>query len=125
MAEMKGYDYKTVFETMNKISIEKDVDLDREGILPNELLLFFKDYCQIGLVYNDPSNVSSYIDKGIPVAAVTCTTPYHMVTIIGYDRNNYYTAAGNGEGNATIYSKDQLNCCDYLYIFNKTKIPNK
>ena len=48
-----------------------------------------------------------------------------MVTIIGYDRDHYYTAAGNANGDVTIYAKSQLICSDYFYIFNTTNIPFK
>ena len=125
MAEMKGYDYDIVFKTLDDIANKAGIDLDIKGI-PKELVSdFFKEYCLIGAGNNTPSNVASFIDKGILVAAITCTEPYHMVTIIGYDNNNYYTASGDGSGKTTIYQKDQLNCHDYIYFFNRTKTPNR
>jgi uncharacterized CHY-type Zn-finger protein len=125
MAELKGYDYDNVFEAMDKIAKKKNIDPENEGIPFSLVSTFFKDYCQIGTGYNDPSNIASCINKGEPVAVVTCTSPYHMVTIIGYDGNNYYTASGDSSGDAIIYSKDQLTCFDYFYIFNTTNIPLK
>lgn len=123
MAEMKGYDYDRVFEALDRIAKKGKRNLNIEGIGLSELSTFFREYCQIGAGYNDPAKIAGYIDRGIPVAAVTCTTPYHMVTIIGYDHDYYYTAAGDGSGNVTIYSKDQLSCFDYFYLYNTTNIP--
>ena len=125
MAELKGYDYDVACRAMDEIAKLKRRNLKIEGIYPNELLTFFQDYCQIGKDYNKPSNVAFYINQGIPVAIETCTTPYHMVTIIGYDGDYYYTAAGDGNGDATIYAKTQLSCTDFLYFFNTTNIPYK
>ena len=125
MAQLRGYDYDVVCDAMDRIAKAKDIDLEVDGIDPGELSTFFQNYCQIGTDDNNPSNVSSYIDKGIPVALVTCATPYHMVTVIGYDRDHYYTAAGDVNGDVTIYAKSQLICSDYFYVFNSTNIPFK
>lgn len=124
MAELKGYNYKNALDIMNGIADEKGLDLDVDGIDPSDVSTFFQNYCQIGEDYNIPRNVAFYVDQGIPVAVVTCDTPYHMVTIIGYDNDYYYTAAGDKNGDARIFAKGQL-CCSPLYIFNSTKTPYK
>ncbi len=125
MAEMKGYDYETVFNALCETAMEEGVDIREDGLLPKEVLAFFNDYCQIEADFNTASNVASYVNQGIPVAVITCTGGPHMVTIIGYDRYNYYTAAGNGMGYATVYPKTEFNCHEFIYIFNKTKTPYK
>jgi len=98
MAQLRGYDYDVVCDAMDRIAKAKRRDLDVDGIEPSELSTFFQNYCQIGTDDNNPSNVSSYIDKGIPVALVTCATPYHMVTIIGYDRFLQYVKQSSNHG---------------------------
>ncbi len=123
MAEMEGCDYETVFKTMDDIAKEKGIRFEKNGIPRKELLTFYKDYCQIDTGLNYASNVASYIDKGIPVAVLTCTGLSHMVTIIGYDGFYYYTAGGNST--VTIYNKNAFNCSELFYIFNRTKTPNR
>ena len=49
----------------------------------------------------------------------------HMVTIIGYDNNFYYTAAGNKKGHATVYPKGEFYEYGYFYSLEKIKTPNK
>lgn len=124
MAELKGYNYDNACEVMDRIAKSKYFDLEKKGIPSKELLVFFQDYCQIDTDYNKPWNVSFYVDQGIPVAIITCSSPYHMVTVIGYDNKYYYTAAGDGNGDVAVFSKSELDCGS-LYIFNSTNTPYK
>lgn len=117
--EMGEFNYDTAFNRMDDIAKQKGRDFEFEGIYPDETTTFFEDYCNVEKEEFEPSVVESHIDQGIPVAVVSCTIPPHMVTIIGYDNNFYYAAAGNNKGNATVYPKGDFYIHGYSYSIFK------
>ena len=125
MSELKGNDYATAYEVLTKIAIDKDYHLDdyRKGGIPLcDAITIFDSYCELAHGNYDESVIQSYIDKGSAVALVSLDNPPHMVTVIGYDNDFYYTAAGEANGNVTIYSKNALMGSGYIY-FNTIKVP--
>ena len=125
MSELKGNDYATAYEVLTKIAIDKDYHLDdyRKGGIPLcDAITIFDSYCELSHGNYDESVIQSCIDKGIAVALVSLDNPPHMVTVIGYDNDFYYTAAGEANGNVTIYSKNALMESGYIY-FNTIKVP--
>lgn len=48
----------------------------------------------------------------------------HMVTIIGYDKDFFYTSDGSSNGDVTIYDKKEIDY-KYIYLINKLKTPYK
>ena len=125
MSELKGNDYATAYEVLTKIAIDKDYHLDdyRKGGIPLcDAITIFDSYCELSHGNYDESVIQSCIDKGIAVALVSLDNPPHMVTVIGYDNDFYYTAAGEANGNVTIYSKNALMGSGYIY-FNTIKVP--
>lgn len=132
IAEMSGHDYNTVFKALDDIAKLKDRNFKFEGVYPNEMTTFFEEYCNIVKRVYEPATIESYIDKGVPVAVVDIVSTEadkepnkHMVTIIGYDNNFYYTAAGNKKGHATVYPKGEFYEYGYFYSLEKIKTPNK
>ena len=125
MSELKGNDYATAYEVLTKIAIDKDYHLDdyRKGGIPLcDAITIFDSYCELSHGNYDESVIQSCIDKGIAVALVSLDNPPHMVTVIGYDNDFYYTAAGEANGNVTIYSKNALMGSGYIY-FKTIKVP--
>ncbi len=125
MSELKGNDYATAYEVLTKIAIDKGYDLEKPkngGIPLCDAITVFDSYCELAHGNYDESVIQSYIDKGIAVALVSLDNPPHMVTVIGYDNDFYYTAAGEANGNVTIYSKNALMGSGYIY-FNTIKVP--
>ena len=125
MSQLKGNDYATAYEVLTKIAIDKDYHLDdyRKGGIPLcDAITIFDSYCELSHGNYDESVIQSCIDKGIAVALVSLDNPPHMVTVIGYDNDFYYTAAGEANGNVTIYSKNALMGSGYIY-FNTIKVP--
>ena len=55
----------------------------------------------------------------------SCNENRKRIHFVCPDEDYYYTAAGNANGDATIYAKNQLICSDYFYIFNSVKTPFK
>lgn len=106
--EMGGFNYDTAFNRMDDIAKQKGIDFRYNGILPKELTTFFEDYCTVEMEEFDPPVVESYINQGIPVGVVALDPNRHMVTVIGYDNDFYYTSAGNNNGHATIYPKGEF-----------------
>lgn len=125
MSELKGNDYATAYEVLTRIAKDKDYHLDdyRKGGIPLcAAITIFDSYCELAHGNYDESVIQSYIDKGIAVALVSLDNPPHMVTVIGYDNDFYYTAAGETNGNVTIYSKNALMGSGYIY-FKTIKVP--
>ncbi len=125
MSELKGNDYATAYEVLTRIAKDKDYHLDdyRKGGIPLcAAITIFDSYCELAHGNYDESVIQSYIDKGIAVALVSLDNPPHMVTVIGYDNDFYYTAAGEANGNVTIYSKNALMGSGYIY-FKTIKVP--
>lgn len=106
--EMGGFNYDTAFNRMDDIAKQKGIDFRYNGILPEYLTTFFEDYCTVEMEEFDPPVVESYINQGIPVGVVALDPNRHMVTVIGYDNDFYYTSAGNNKGHATIYPKGEF-----------------
>ena len=125
MSELKGHDYATAYKVLTKIAINKKYDLEKPkngGIPLCDAITVFDSYCELAHGNYDESTIERCIDKGIAVALVSLDNPPHMVTVIGYDDNFYYTAAGEANGNVTIYSKNALMGSGYIY-FNNIKVP--
>ena len=125
MSELKGNDYATAYAVLTRIAIDKNYKLDnhiRGGIPLCDAITVFDSYCELAHGNYDESVIQSYIDKGSAVALVSLDNPPHMVTVIGYDNDFYYTAAGEANGNVTIYSKNALMGSGYIY-FNTIKVP--
>lgn len=125
MAELHGHDYQTAYDVLTKIAIDKRYSLTdpmRGGIPLCDALTIFDSYCELGHGDYDENTIESYIDNGIAVALVSLDDPPHMVTVIGYDNDFYYTAAGESNGNVTIYPKNSLTGSGYIF-FNNIKVP--
>ena len=70
-----------------------------------------------------PQQVAEYIDNGIPLGAIcppqSANDDPHIVTIIGYDNDYYYVAAGNPDGTANYVRKNELM---HYGLYNVTSI---
>lgn len=108
--------YKSIYGNLKNIALADsrcDILLRKKGVPiypPDMIDTIFKNYC--GKVYNIPnypSNIQKYIDAGIPVAIgkIEKDGVKHMVTVIGYDNDNFYVAAGNQDGTANIIPKSE------------------
>ena len=125
MSELKGNDYATAYAVLTRIAIDKKYRLNDPasgGIPLCDAITVFDSYCELAHGNYDESAIQSCIDKGIAVALISLDNPPHMVTVIGYDNDFYYTAAGEANGNVTIYSKNALMGSGYIY-FNTIKVP--
>lgn len=125
MSELKGNDYATAYEVLTKIANDKGYNLENPingGIPLCDAITIVDSYCELAHGNYDESVIQSYIDKGSAVALVSLDNPPHMVTVIGYDNDFYYIAAGEANGNVTIYSKNALMGSGYIY-FNTIKVP--
>ena len=125
MSQLKGNDYATAYEVLTRIAIDKKYRLNDPasgGIPLCDAITVFDSYCELAHGNYDESAIQSCIDKGIAVALISLDNPPHMVTVIGYDNDFYYTAAGEANGNVTIYSKNALMGSGYIY-FNTIKVP--
>ena len=125
MSELKGNDYATAYAVLTRIAIDKKYRLNDPasgGIPLCDAITVFDSYCELAHGNYDESAIQSCIDKGIAVALISLDNPPHMVTVIGYDNDFYYTAAGEANGNVTIYSKNALMGSGYIY-FKTIKVP--
>lgn len=125
LAELHGHDYQTAYDVLTKMAIDKRYNLEnpaKGGIPLYYALTIFNSYCELGHGDYDERTVDSYIDNGVAVALITSDVPAHMVTVIGYDNKYYYTAAGESNGNVTIYAKNNLIGSEYIY-FKNIKVP--
>ena len=125
MSQLKGNDYATAYEVLTRIAIDKKYRLNDPasgGIPLCDAITVFDSYCELAHGNYDESAIQSCIDKGIAVALISLDNPPHMVTVIGYDNDFYYTAAGEANGNVTIYSKNALMGSGYIY-FKTIKVP--
>ena len=121
MSELKGNDYATAYEVLTNIAIDKNYRLNnpaKGGIPIRDALTIFESYCELGHGNYDESTVESFIDNGVAVALIASGDPPHMVTVIGYDKDYYYTAAGESNGSVTIYAKNNLIEYGYIYFKN-------
>ena len=121
LAELKGHDYATAYEVLTNIAIDKSYDLEKPkngGIPIRDALTIFESYCELGHGNYDESTVESFIDNGVAVALIASGDPPHMVTVIGYDKDYYYAAAGESNGSVTIYAKNNLIEYGYIYFKN-------
>lgn len=117
ISELKGFNYNTAYEVLSEIASKK-YDLRCRGIEYCDINLMFEKYCKITVEEYDTLAIDRYIDDGIPIAAITCDESPHMVVVIGYDKEFYYTAAGYSE--VKIYQKSQLGYEDVIFLFNIT-----
>lgn len=76
-----------------------------------------------GSAGGSPCRLQNTIDKGIPLGAIcppqSANDASHMVTIIGYDNDYYYVAAGNPDGTANYVRKSELM---HYGLYNVTSI---
>ena len=131
MAQLKGADYETAYNKLTKLANKAGYKLENkeEGIPSSEITKIFGEYCKVVDVAgeygldNTPNKVAEYIDKGIPLGAIcppqSANDVPHMVTIIGYDNDYYYVAAGNPEGTANYVRKNELM---HYGLYNVTSI---
>lgn len=134
MAQLKGADYETAYNKLTKLAIKAGYKLEEkdEGIPLSEITKIFGEYCNVVDVAdvagkdgldNTPNKVAEYIDKGIPLGAIcppqSANDDPHMVTIIGYDNDYYYVAAGNPDGTANYVRKNELM---HYGLYNVTSI---
>lgn len=125
MAELHGHDYQTAYDVLTKIAIDKRYSLTdpmRGGIPICDALTVFDSYCELGHANYDEGIIKYNIDNGVAVALITSADPPHMVTVIGYDNNCYYTAAGESNGNVTVYLKTEIEKSGYIF-FKNIKVP--
>ena len=126
MAELKGGDYETAYKTLTQITEAYGIDLDfSTGGIPNDMIsTIFRDFCDVGVDVLDNGKIEDYIDNGTAIGAILSTSPMHMVTIIGYDKDFFYTSDGSSNGDVTIYDKKEIDY-KYIYLINKLKTPYK
>lgn len=119
MSELQGHSYSTAYEELSRLAINKGFDLDglhKGGLSPSDAIRTFEPYCELGHGNYDERTIQGYIDSGTAVALVTVDASPHMVTVIGYDKDFYYTAAGDASGKARIYQKNYLMETGYIYF---------
>ena len=103
-----GFNYDEVLGELKNIAKKWGYPLKESGVpyVPSDRILqMYGEY-----ITSDALNENDIIRKinaGIPVAiGVTKQCPHfpdqHMVTVIGYDRDFFYVAAGNIEGSANV-----------------------
>ena len=127
MSELQGNDYETAYSVLSQLAIDADYKLDdasRGGILPRDATSLFGSYCDIGHGNFDTDTIESLINQGYAVGLVTVENPPHMVTVIGFNNDFYYTAAGDSNGKVTTYQKYSLMGTGYIYLKN-IKTPYK
>lgn len=125
MSELQGHSYSTAYEELSRLATNKGYRMDNPvvgGIPPSDAIRTFEQYCELGHGNYDERTIQRYIDSGTAVALVTVDAPPHMVTVIGYDKDFYYTAAGDASGEARIYPKNNLMGTGYIY-FVRIKTP--
>lgn len=125
MSELQGHSYSTAYEELSRLATNKGYVLDdlyQGGLSPSDAIRTFEPYCELGHGNYDERTIQRYIDSGTAVALVTVEPPAHMVTVIGYDKDFYYTAAGDASGKARIYQKNDLMGTGYIY-FVRIKTP--
>ena len=119
MSELQGNSYSTAYEELSRLATNEGFaldDLDQGGLSLSAAKRTFEPYCELGHGNYDEITIQRYIDSGTAVALVTVEAPAHMVTVIGYDKDFYYTAAGDASGKARIYPKNNLMGTDYIYL---------
>lgn len=127
MSELQGNDYATAYSVLTRFAVNGGYNLDdpgRGGIPPCVVISLFDSYCDVGYGNFDTDKIENLIDHGYAVGLATVENPPHMVTVIGYDKDFYYTAAGDLNGNVTTYQKNSLMGTGYIYIKN-LKAPYK
>lgn len=126
MAELKGSDYEAAYKTLTQIAEARGVDLDfPTGGVPNDMIsTIFRDFCDVGVDLLDRGKIEDYIDKGTAIGAILSTNLMHMITIIGNDKDFFYTSDGSSSGNVTIYDKKDVEY-KYIYLINRLKTPYK
>lgn len=125
MSELQGHSYSTAYEELSRLATNAGFFLDRisqGGLSPSDAIRTFEPYCELGHGNYDERTIQGYIDSGTAVALVTVEPPAHMVTVIGYDKDFYYAAAGDASGKARIYHKNYLMGTGYIY-FVRIKTP--
>ena len=110
----KGFNYDEVLKKLKELAGNQGVTFKNNGFpfVPSDFIetVYKEKYGVVGLPLSE-SAIISYIKKGIPVAiGVNDPNPRnnHMVTIIGFDNENFYLAAGNKNGYANSISKADL-----------------
>ena len=121
-AELMGHDYNIALETMTDLAIKHGYDLVADGVCADQITKVYENYCQITVRGFSTNTIEQSINSGKTVQAITLTD--HMVTIIGYDAQFYYTSAGEINGKVTIYPKNDF-CGHNIYILNNINSPYK
>lgn len=109
LKKQKGFNYDKTFTDLKKIAENENYDLEKAGIPfvpPTRIENLYQKYNVTSWPLNE-SSIKNFIDKGMPVAiGVLKANPHskenHMVTVIGYDTEYFYVAAGNVEGSANM-----------------------
>lgn len=127
MSELQGNDYTTAYSVLTKFAEDGGYNLDdpgRGGIVLRDAIKIFDSFCDVGHDNFDTNNIEKLIGNGYAVGLVTVDNPPHMVTVIGYDKDYYYTAAGDSNGKVTTYQKYSLMGTGYVY-FKSIRAPYK
>ena len=116
MLELKSntsFNYKKVFEELKQIAKDKGYDCKKKGVpfVPSDRIdSLYNKYHVIGDALSE-SAIIRKINEGIPVAiGVLDPNPEknHMVTVIGYDYDYFFVAAGNPECSANMIPRGSL-----------------
>ena len=110
----KGFNYDKVLEDLKTQAKEKEgINVANKGIpfVPSHFIEnLYSNYGVEGLPLSESAIINN-IKKGIPVAiGILEPKPEdnHMVTVIGYDSEYIYVAAGNPEGSANMIPRADL-----------------
>lgn len=109
LKKQKGFNYDKVLGELKNIAINEGCDLIDYGVpfVPKDKIVnLYGNYNVTGDALSE-SAIIKKIDQGIPVAiGVVDPCPHikknHMVTVIGYDSEYIYVAAGNPDGSANM-----------------------
>lgn len=90
--------YENAYDVITKAAESKGIDFDKDGVPFNQVYNVANEYGYINIYAHDAETVRQSIDEGKAVMGmIHVSEGYHMVSIVGYDDDNYYCAAGYKE----------------------------
>ncbi len=90
--------YENAYNIITKAAENEGIDFDRHGIPLDKIYKVADEYGYINIYTHDAETVRQSIDEGKAVMGmINVPEGYHMVSIVGYDDDNYYCAAGYKE----------------------------
>ena len=95
IAQIMGKDYDVAYLVLSERAIYLGYKLEKKGILDKNVHKLFSNYVTLSRNVCSETFVNSQIDNHINVLVTIDTEDGpHMVTVLGYDQDNYYCAAG-------------------------------